>query len=391
VPSASTYPTATWHAVTPFYPPQTPTSPSLGYPKPYLRSATYQILSRRTVSPHVPPAFRAITLTSPGPYSCAHWRVISPRIGKERFVYNGRAFSYRLHGFNIVFTAEMYALYRALFFILRQPGRHHLVCTDALSALRCLSGHSPGHPTLAEILFQCPIWAPRDSLWRFPRHLDAVAFLAKRSPTRQPRTDRSFHIELWALTFQLAFLALFSPPGKPSGTMLLATNCVGWNHLCGSSNPPSEPSRRTKSPSPAWRADSCYEGSRRLSVRTAVSLLPWHLPWWTALVTPKPAVFVTSTASSPTYSAIIRVGPQMFWRLSLQSGLSQWSNGHVLFLSCFRNFFPFTPPASAHAPYFATPLYSVANLRLTGTLTLTAKIFTPLSNCRSFYALCESA
>jgi hypothetical protein len=49
---------------------------------------------------------------------------------KNAFVYNGQAFSYRLHGFNSVFTADLYALYRAVLYIRRQPGRRHLVCTD---------------------------------------------------------------------------------------------------------------------------------------------------------------------------------------------------------------------------------------------------------------------
>jgi ribonuclease HI len=73
---------------------------------------------------------------------------------RSAFVYNGQAFSYRLHSFNSAFTAELYALYRAVLFICRQLGRHHLVRTDSLSALPCLSHYCPDHPTVAEILLQ---------------------------------------------------------------------------------------------------------------------------------------------------------------------------------------------------------------------------------------------
>lgn len=63
----SRYPTASRHRVTPFYPSQTPTNFSLWYPTPYLRSATYQLCSRRSVSSHVRSVFRVIILTLPGP------------------------------------------------------------------------------------------------------------------------------------------------------------------------------------------------------------------------------------------------------------------------------------------------------------------------------------
>jgi hypothetical protein len=46
------------------------------------------------------------------------------------------------------------ALYRALVFMRRQPRCHHLVYTDTLTALRCLSGHSPYHPIVAVLLQQ---------------------------------------------------------------------------------------------------------------------------------------------------------------------------------------------------------------------------------------------
>jgi hypothetical protein len=70
--SASRSLTATWRTVTPFYDPQTPTGPTLGYPTPYLRSASYHVRSRRDLSSHVPSVFLGISLTLPGPYSCVY-------------------------------------------------------------------------------------------------------------------------------------------------------------------------------------------------------------------------------------------------------------------------------------------------------------------------------
>jgi hypothetical protein len=65
-----------------------------------------------------------------------------------------RSYIYRLHTFNSVFTAELYAMYRALLFVRRQPRQYHLVCTDSLSGLQSLSGYSPDHPIVIELLFQ---------------------------------------------------------------------------------------------------------------------------------------------------------------------------------------------------------------------------------------------
>jgi ribonuclease HI len=70
------------------------------------------------------------------------------------FICDDQVFSYRLHRFNSVFTAELYAIYRAILFIRRWPQQNYLVCTDSLSALQCLSGYSPDHPIVAEILIQ---------------------------------------------------------------------------------------------------------------------------------------------------------------------------------------------------------------------------------------------
>jgi hypothetical protein len=74
-----------WQQGTPLYPLQTPSGPTLGYPTPYLRSATYQVRSRRNVSCQVRSVFRGITVALPGPSICVYWWVISPRIGKVCF------------------------------------------------------------------------------------------------------------------------------------------------------------------------------------------------------------------------------------------------------------------------------------------------------------------
>jgi hypothetical protein len=59
-----------------------------------------------------------------------------------------------LHNFNSVFTTKLYAIYRALLFIQRQPQQCHLICTDSLSALQGLNCYSPDHPIIIEILIQ---------------------------------------------------------------------------------------------------------------------------------------------------------------------------------------------------------------------------------------------
>jgi ribonuclease HI len=70
------------------------------------------------------------------------------------FIHDDQVFSYRLHSFNSVFTAELCAMYRALLFIRCQPRQYHLVCTDSLSGLQSLCGCSPDNPIVIELLFQ---------------------------------------------------------------------------------------------------------------------------------------------------------------------------------------------------------------------------------------------
>jgi ribonuclease HI len=65
-----------------------------------------------------------------------------------------KIFQIRLHSFNSVFTAEFYTTCRALLF-LRQQSRHkYLLCTNSLSALQNLWGHTPDHRVVLEILQQ---------------------------------------------------------------------------------------------------------------------------------------------------------------------------------------------------------------------------------------------
>jgi hypothetical protein len=180
-------------------------------------------------------------------------------------IYNGQAFCCRLLGFNSVLTAELCAVYRAFLFICRQP-RRRLLSLEVLCNVSAVT-----LPTTVLLLRSCFIYstcAPRGSLWCFAGYLDTVAYLATWLPMWQPCTDRSFQMELSALTFALAFIALFYPRCKPSETLLLATNFVWWKHLCRSRSPRSEPSGRTKSPSRvsgsvkhAWQTDTLTRGA----------------------------------------------------------------------------------------------------------------------------------
>jgi hypothetical protein len=89
-----------------------------------------------------------------------------------------------------------------------------------------------------------------------------------------------------------------------------------------SGNSPSKQSGRTKSPShvtvsgtQAWGTGTFGEDGRLRSVTPMVSAYLWHISWWSALVSPKPAISGILMAYSPTYSAIIRFGFQMCWSL----------------------------------------------------------------------------
>jgi hypothetical protein len=96
--------------------------------------------------------------------------------------------------------------------------------------LQFLSRCSPDHITVAEILLQVPNLRTSGQSAVFcwvPGHCglpsNEVADAAAKATAMQ---GRSFQIELAALRLALEFVALFYPPGKPKGTMLLATNCI---------------------------------------------------------------------------------------------------------------------------------------------------------------------
>jgi hypothetical protein len=104
---------------------------------------------------------------------------------RRSFVHKGQIFSYRLHCFNTVFTAELYALYRAFMFTRRQRGCHHL----------CLYRRSKRFPMSQLLLFHH--WDPAPSIQ--PAHLgticgcvagylDTLACLPTRPSMRQPCT-----------------------------------------------------------------------------------------------------------------------------------------------------------------------------------------------------------
>jgi hypothetical protein len=208
------------------------------------------------------------------------------------FACRGQAFSCRLHGFNSVFTAELYALYRTVLFIRHQPGRHHLVCTGSLSALQCLSGHFHDFPIVSEILLQISnlrtagqsavfCWVPGHCGLPCNEAIDAAA-MYNRSSSRH-----------WRLHL------------PSSRYFILVAGRVGqcpWQRIAHGETiraGPSDPSGKMKSPSHAsgsvtyaWGTDITLRGE-------PAPLLPRHMSRCTALVTPKPAVSVTLTAWSP--------------------------------------------------------------------------------------------
>jgi hypothetical protein len=53
----------------------------------------------------------------------------------------------------------------------------------------------------------------------------------------------------------------------------------------------------------------------RLSVVTVVSHLLWYISWWNAHIVPKPAVSIIFTVCYPTCLVTISVAPLMFWLL----------------------------------------------------------------------------
>jgi ribonuclease HI len=68
------------------------------------------------------------------------------------FFFDSRPFTFHLHSFCTIFTAELYALYRSLLHIRHlRPGRF-LLCTDSLSSLHALSSRVADNPLVVQSL-----------------------------------------------------------------------------------------------------------------------------------------------------------------------------------------------------------------------------------------------
>jgi hypothetical protein len=68
------------------------------------------------------------------------------------FVLEHKLFPHRLRSFDCAYTAELQPLYWALLFIRQRPRRISLLCTESLSVLNNLHGHTPDRPVVLEIL-----------------------------------------------------------------------------------------------------------------------------------------------------------------------------------------------------------------------------------------------
>jgi hypothetical protein len=187
-----------------------------------------QISSRHNVSSHILSACRS-TARRIGRYSDGLFLQAS---AGSAFVYDGQVSLYRLHDLNRVLTFEIYAVYKALLSIHRQPWRHDHVLSDSVIGVQSLSGCRPCHPLITQILLQVSdlrtsglsvvfCWVPRHSGLSDSGAADAAAMSGLLVSDRD--------------------LALFYLRGKPNGTMPMAENCVWWNHLYRSGNPASEP------------------------------------------------------------------------------------------------------------------------------------------------------
>jgi hypothetical protein len=129
-----------------------------------------------------------------------------------------------------------------------------------------------------------------------------------------------------------------------------------------------------------------YEGSRRPSVHTAVSILPWHMSWCTALVTRKPAVCHLHGVISDKLRDN-PCGSSNVLAYVTASGLDTMINGFLQPLSNFGFFY--VPCVGTRTVRFQAPLQpgqfrSILNQQLSDTIS------TPLLDFSSFYALCES-
>lgn len=135
---------------------------------------------------------------------------------------------------------------RALLFFRSQP-QHHLFCTDSLSALHRQSGHYPDHPILAEILIQVSYLLESGKCCVFVGYPDTPAYLATRSPMRQPWTERCCLRDLSAVMFAPSCIAKFYPRGKTNGIIAKEENYVLLSQLRRRGNHTSVLSGRKKS------------------------------------------------------------------------------------------------------------------------------------------------
>jgi hypothetical protein len=69
------------------------------------------------------------------------------------FVYEYQVFRYRLYVFNSAYTAEIYAIDRALLFIRRS----YLLCIDFIGALQSLQSHAPDHSVIWRFCGKFPL------------------------------------------------------------------------------------------------------------------------------------------------------------------------------------------------------------------------------------------
>jgi hypothetical protein len=162
-----------------------------------------------------------------------------------------------------------------------------------------------------------PPCAPRDSLWCFAGYLDTVACMETRPRTWQLCRASRYFILVASRVGQCSWQQFASGDSICAGVaVLLEIRPEGRSHPHG---PPD------RSHTPDTRTLVTRAAGARLYTLRCPSNRGAHLGGLHSVR--RSPLFVTSTAWSPTYAAIIRVGPQIFWRSSLQSGLPQWSNG----------------------------------------------------------------
>jgi hypothetical protein len=78
------------------------------------------------------------------------------------FILYVQAFKFRLHRFSSIFSAERFALWKALEAVDYQPPGQFLLCTDFLSAIHGLQSPSLTHPLILELCMSCHSLFKRD-------------------------------------------------------------------------------------------------------------------------------------------------------------------------------------------------------------------------------------